>query len=276
MSDTSEHQQATDSNTLQEIFRHIGALIAIIAPISIVVSFVYDWGFFSALGISFQQAPTTLYDHVRSWLVWLPKVLVVAVILLTIEFFLRRIERGMTEDEITTSAPNPRRSRKFRNAPYIFLVWLGPCLVILWLLFGKIFRDSLSLGLIISWFLFSAWIFRHPKLSRQYSKLFKLSFHWIIPIVYLVFSWGEWSADTQVFETRIPKEYRSYDRVILESSGIKKVSILRTFDKWILIRDEKHSLAWIPTGGIYRIELEKEDNSFQGLVCIFSDKLCAP
>ena len=280
MSDSSEYQQAAGSDTLQEILRLIGALIAVIAPISIIFSFVYDWGFFSALGISFQQAPTTLYDHAHSWLVWLPRVLVVATILLTVEFFLRRIERGMTEDEINTSSPNPNRTRMFRNSPFVFIKWLAPCLVILWLLFGTSFRHSLWPGLIICWFLFSSWVFKHPRLSMQYSIAFKLSFRWIIPIAFLAFAWGEWSADTKTLETGNPKEYRSYDRVTLEGSGTQTVFILRTFDKWVLIRDEERNLVWIPTDKIYRIELESEDESFRGLVCIFSDNLfdslCAP
>lgn len=45
-------------------------LTAVFASWSLVVSVAFDWGFFSALGIKFAHAPTTLSDHLSSWLVW--------------------------------------------------------------------------------------------------------------------------------------------------------------------------------------------------------------
>ena len=60
--------------------RNIGALVGVIASLSVIVSFIYDWGFFWALGISFSQAPTTITDHVQSWIIWLPRVIVIGIL----------------------------------------------------------------------------------------------------------------------------------------------------------------------------------------------------
>ena len=44
------------------VTEHLGAAFALAASLSVIVSFIYDWGFFSALGIDFSQAPTAISD----------------------------------------------------------------------------------------------------------------------------------------------------------------------------------------------------------------------
>ena len=45
---------------------------SILASLSILISVTYDWGFFFSLGLSYARSPTTIVDHVQSWLYWLP------------------------------------------------------------------------------------------------------------------------------------------------------------------------------------------------------------
>ena len=70
-SESSATEEARDTGTAIS-FERIGWFSGVIGSLSVIVSFVYDWGFFAALGISFADAPTTISDHIRSWLVRLP------------------------------------------------------------------------------------------------------------------------------------------------------------------------------------------------------------
>ena len=90
----------TQSNDLPSALERVGKIMAVIASFSLIVSVFYDWGFISALGLRFSEIPTSVSDHVRSWLVWLPKVVIGVIGVLVFELLNRRIEKGMTEEEI--------------------------------------------------------------------------------------------------------------------------------------------------------------------------------
>ena len=256
--------------------KSIGQFSGAIASISVVVSFVHDWGFFSALGVSFAQAPTTISDHVQSWLVWLPKVTVVIIILLALEFLTRRIERGMSENEIVGSSQNPSLTRKFRNSPYIFVGFMGPSIVILWLFLGEKFysKHTLSVGVIITWFVFAKWVFNHPTVRARHSDSAVLSFYWIPPLILLVFSWGQLSAEFG--DLKQHASHRIYMNNAESATTVKsaEIDIVRIFDDWILVRAENKKIVWIRLDQISQLELLEEDRPFPGLVCILFKRLC--
>ena len=101
------------------VTEHLGAVFALAASVSVIVSFVYDWGFFSTLGIGFAQAPTAISDHLRSWLIWLPLVITPVLILLAHELLMSRLERGLTDEEIVESLP-------IRLTPMTATCWAPP------------------------------------------------------------------------------------------------------------------------------------------------------
>jgi hypothetical protein len=66
--------------------------------VSVLVSIIYDWGFYHALGLSFTEVPTTLADHARSSLEWLPLISSVIFAVIVWDLIdvgcLQRFERG--------------------------------------------------------------------------------------------------------------------------------------------------------------------------------------
>ena len=275
MLDSKESAEGSKSTPTRFSFERIGALAAAIAPISIIVSFVYDWGFFFALGVSFAEAPTTITDHVRSWLVWLPWLAPATIILFGIEFLTRRIERGMTEDEIVESSSNPSRTRKLRNSPGRFISYLGPVMIICWLLFGDLFSDGFFAGLAICWFMFAASVLYHPTVKHLYPRSLSLCFFYIPAIAVFVFYWGYSSAHTKTAYT--PVSYKIYTATASDSTKPSHIKLLRSFENWLLIRDNNKRITWIRLGDISRMELvenRKPFVAFAGLVCVFWERLC--
>ena len=260
-------REETRSTGAALFFERIGLLGGTIASLSMILSVFYDWGFFTALGISFADAPTTLSDHMQSWLVWLPIVAPPAVFVLGIELLTRRIERGMTEDEIIATSPSPVWMRRIRDSPYYFMGVMGPLLVIFWVLFGEIFFDGLFFGLSICWFLFIGWIFGHPTVKDRHSALFRWSVYWLPPVMIAAFFLGSRSVERAFF----PGEYKINVR---STSSTKDVEILRSFERWVLVREEHNTIAWISLEDIGRMELVQKPRPFRGLACIFWKNWC--
>jgi len=108
------------------------ALTAVFASWSLVVSVAYDWGFFLALGTNFAQAPTTLSDHLSSWLVWATRYAPVAVAYVThlMMNFDRQVRAAPKDDDGDDEVPS-RLHLIFKC-----MRWTFPVLFLSWLLFG--------------------------------------------------------------------------------------------------------------------------------------------
>ena len=137
----------------------VGALLAVSGSAGVVISFVYGWGFFFALGIPFSEAPTAISDHVRGWLIWLPIFVAPALIILSHELLASRIEQGLTEEQIIESSPDPERTRRRRSRPWKFVDGLAVVLLLLWLVFGELFADARFFAFPVVWMVFSGGCF---------------------------------------------------------------------------------------------------------------------
>ena len=110
--------------------------VRLVAVGSVFISIFHDWGFFFVLGASFAQAPTTIADHLQSWLVWLPGAAIAALLFPIVDFPMRR-----------ASSDNPAAKRKFRNGASVLSSechFRTSCWLQLWLSFGLILPSGSS------------------------------------------------------------------------------------------------------------------------------------
>ena len=61
-----------------KIVESLGKFASLITAVLLVLSTAYDFSFLYALGLSFEELPSTLADHVRSVIVWAPRALLYA------------------------------------------------------------------------------------------------------------------------------------------------------------------------------------------------------
>ena len=163
--------------------------LAVGATLSLVASLIYDWGFFSALSLSFLELPTALTDHVRSALIWLPKVFASLGALVVFELATRRIEKGMTEEEIVQLSPKPDRTRKFGEGPMKLFTYISVFAFSGYIIAGSVFLHALPLALCIVWFAFSLWAQSHPRIIARRPMSYRLAAHFVPPlIIWLYFS----------------------------------------------------------------------------------------
>ena len=253
-------------------FGNIGVLVGVVASLSIIVSFVHDWGFFFALGTSFAQAPTTITDHMQTWLIWLPILVMLGVAVAARELFLLRVERGMTEEELISTAPHPKIIGAFRKSAQYLVPVSCTLVVVVWIMFGGIFFSVLFLCLAVCWFLFAEWVFRHKVVNVRTPHYLKVTFLWLPTVLSIVFGIGVYSAET------IGNSSMSHRLVIDGKADVTEtveVEVLRAFEEWLLIRDVNKRLSWIRLDEVKRMELLEGAAPFKGLLCTFSERWCS-
>ena len=275
MAEASDHSNSQKQQNIGHIIQNIASVSGVVASFSILASFVYDWGFFYALGISFNEAPTTISDHVQSWLMWLPRVIIIVIVVTAYGLVIRRIEHGMSEEEILESARNPSLTRRIRNSPLVLFKVLGPFGVVIWVLLGANYVPTslLFIGGAITWLLISSWIFRHPRVKALYSKLFFLSFISIPPLIMVGFSLG-YSAGFAESEYNASIGFSVHGSNSVPTIESRRIKLVRSYENWLLIRDKKNRINWIKMNNVNNLVKLKEKQPFSGLICKFFTQMC--
>lgn len=165
------------------------ALIAVLSAAILIFSVTYDFGFLLWFGVSLAEAPTTLSDHIRSSLVWAPTILITVFGVVALELFNRRIEKGMTEEELINSSPTPKFTAWFRGSPkyplYAFAVFLplAPFVGV------ELPLHAWMLGSIVWWFILHNYFFNHQIIMARTSSSFYLASRWSPAVLmFMVFS----------------------------------------------------------------------------------------
>lgn len=233
------------------------ALISVFGALILSLSIAYDYGYFMVLGISFSELPTTISDHLRGSLTWIPNTLVIIFAVIAAELFFRRLEQGMTEEEIIQSSSTPEATARFRGSVKYAIIIITLLMIfkfILSIIYNIEFSyEEQHITSIIIWFLFHNFLFSHWRLVERTPKDFYLYSRWVPAIlIFGIFS-GMISADgikegggtKYVFE--------------LEESEIEG-TLVRAFEKYYLIWLD-NNIKLISSGkvvSLYPISVENE------------------
>lgn len=97
--------ESKETKGLEAYAKLFAVLVAVVPVICLVLSLFYDWSMFRAAGISFSSAPTSIADHFRTTLVWMPYVFILAVFVGFL--YLYHVSRKATETGKGDSKPKP-------------------------------------------------------------------------------------------------------------------------------------------------------------------------
>ncbi len=271
--------ESEDGRWLPPTLDRLPALTAVFASWSLVVSVAYDWGFFFALGIRFAHAPTTLSDHLSSWLVWATLYTPIPfayVIYLMIRF--RRHVRPAPQDnegddEATSSVPPiSQRMRLF----YRICFWIFPVLFLAWLLLGA---PKNPWGWIaLSWIgLVGLWLTDLRNLPAEVTARMRsavrgislpgLLVTWVPATFFVFFAFGYGYPD-RAQDDALPRAYVRLGAGDLDSgSVVEEAYVLRSFASWLLVQDQDRTrVDWVRIEQVDRIEVPP-DGRFPGLLC---------
>lgn len=247
-----------------------GKLGSLILAGSIAISISYDWGFYFALGITFSEAPTTLTDHLQSWLIWLPWLVLSGIILLGFELFLRRMERGMTEEEIVASSRNPSATEKARDLPYQVLKWLFLIIIFFWVMIGEIVPIFLFFwGLGIWWMSFVLWVLKHQMVRNRIPVLLQ-NFILFLPFYFFIISGiGMFQGEKYLDGTKNHTHRVHFSQDSTRPPKGENVTLLRTYQDWVLVMNRNQGIQWIDLDQIGEIEVLEGRKPWQGVFCKF-------
>ena len=160
----------TPRSALSELVELLGKFLGLTAAGLIVLSTAYDFSFLHALGLSFEEVPSSMADHVRSAIVWAPRAAIYVLAFLVYEFAMRVTEGGLTEEEILLRSHNPRLLRAFRRGPSILFG-----IVVVTLIAGDFLLTSQSFGLYlgatVAWGVASTAAVAHPRVAGGMSAI---------------------------------------------------------------------------------------------------------
>lgn len=247
----------------------IAKLVGLAASASLVLSVIFDWGFYSALSLSFLEVPSGLSDHVRSALIWFPKVVAAFGGIFVFEMLTKRIEQGMTEDEIVQSTTNPKRTKRFRDGPYKIGVYFAVLVVIAYLLLGDIFLSALPFGLIVTWFMFSEWAQSHPSIIERRPLHFRVAAYFLPPIAIWLFFSGYGDA-VRLFHNTTP----NLKLTMANTTSLESVTLLRQLDRGLLVKETNNTISFRPWSEIKKVETSGRYVPSKGILCSWFGVAC--
>lgn len=236
-------------------FDSLPVIISTLSAGLLCLSVVYDFGYFSYLGFSFAEAPTTIADHIRSSLLWLPTTALIIFGVFVFELVNRRVEQGMTEEELIESSPTPRFTKWFRDSPKYLIIALALSVPVSRYFGIKLPLQAWQFSLIIIWFIAHNWFFSHPRILERSSTQFFLLSRWVPAVAIFVAFQGVVAAELSIGVNA--KQYK-----IEFSSKKLEVFLLRTFDEYLLVwhpKSKRHE--FIPTSSIRRFSIKTKENS---------------
>lgn len=208
-------------------------VIGLVAGVALTGSLVYDWGYFHAIGLSFSDIPTTISDHMRSALNWIPNAIFYSFIIVVLELFLKAVERGMTEEELIRTSSHPKFIAWFRKSPTTFIEIIAVIIFVSYILLGSSFSSGLGLSLIIFWGMFIFWVNRHTQIFEKRSSELWFVIKWLPPVLIFIAFMGysagavSWSPDVK------PIRFTLYLKNVSDPVQLRAV---RLFEKGVLFK----------------------------------------
>ncbi|MEM1111508.1 MAG: hypothetical protein AAGI11_06340 [Pseudomonadota bacterium] len=186
------------------MIERIPAYISLSTAALLILSVTYDLGFYGYFELSFRQLPTTVSDHMRSALLWLPGIVILGFILATLEMITRAIEGGRSEEEIIDQSKNPKRTRLMRDLPYLFMMAI-PILAVPLMIAGVIpfSWDTLAMAALVVWLVIWFLIFRVEKIRQRTPLWFVIT----MIVAPLALSYMAWRGYADAEKTKSEEDY---------------------------------------------------------------------
>jgi hypothetical protein len=238
------------ASPLLALAEQVGKAVAVIASLLLVVSVFFDYSFLLAIGLSFDEIPSSLSGHVRSAILWAPKVLLTALAFFMYGLFLRRVEGGKSEEELIASSPTPRFTRAFRKFGDLVVPVVGSLAALV----GPFLSNDLQwayLLFILLWGFLALSVINHPRLGASLLGL-RARLFVMIPILLSMAGLHGYQSGTRMLTTATPK----WEMVLRDGSTTTKQTLLgiRRFGGFAIVVDQARLVSVIPNDAIVSVK----------------------
>jgi hypothetical protein len=236
--------------SLLVVAEQVAKAVAAIASLLLVVSVFFDYSFLLAIGLSFDEIPSSLSEHVRSAILWAPKLLLTALALFMYELFLRRVEGGKSEEELIASSPTPRFTRVFRKSGDLVI----PVVASLVVLVGTFLSTDLRwayLLFVLLWVFLALSVINHPHLGASLFGL-RARLFVILPTLLSMVGLHGYQSGARMLTTATPK----WEMVLRDGSTTTKYTLsgIRRFGGFAIVVDQAKLVSVIPNDTIVSVK----------------------
>jgi hypothetical protein len=221
------------------------------------------------LDLSFLEVPSTLSDHVRSGLLWFPKIALLGLIALVNELFTQRIEGGRTEEEIIAESSDPEKVRKMRRRPFPYVAGASLIPLLGYILIGEYFLLGLPLALMVAWVLFATWTQSPDRTQARRSRGLRNLIVFAPPVMFFLFTAGHIEA------ARLSEEGAPVSMLSKSDGTTEPVVIFRNFDRGLLLKQQTGKIKFIPWSDTKGVELPGTYKKASGILCSHLPAACA-
>lgn len=236
-------------------FEGIPVFIGLFSALSLILSVIYDWGYFIALDISFAEAPTSLSDHIKSALIWVPPAALIIFIVAVIELLTQRVERGMTQEELFPPSKTSKLSYFLYRSPAYAFIAFAIYTIVLKIMRHPIPIDRMIFSIGFLWIWLSGKLFTPPRLQQKYPPLFRKTFRWVPVMVLFVWYFGFSAAQYAITTSK-----NSQALILNETKQKMFIIPLRSFEKALLVwHPEVNQYEFVPWQSIHSVMLKEVD-----------------
>lgn len=249
----------------------IGVAISVIASALMVLSTAYDFNYLFALNLSFNDLPTTLSDHIRSAIVWLPTATLYIAAIVIYDFCIKWIEDGQTEEEIAENPKIPRFIKLFRKSATYLIGIFTVSVILLQLLFTNSYVFFYFFG--GTFYAFGALlIVRHKRLGLGISKTYRRAII-IVPGIVIWVSLLGYTSGYLILQKSNPEWLVTL--ISNEGTELKPIFGMRRFSSSTILVDSNKIISVVSNDSILSSQLIDAGDSRETNICRWIGLFCA-
>lgn len=241
-------------------------ILALMATLCVALSVLFDWGYLHALELTFSEVPTTLSDHTRSAVLWLPLVVLVLPLAVVTSLFLHQVDakdlgeaKGRGED-ISAYIKN-----EARDARWVLAIIAIACFL-LWLAFGSRARPLLFIGGIAFWILVVTRLTPHDYLGVRTTMILRFCLVILPSIPFSLYIAGYNSGREGISPSQ---KFGIINVRSSDNHSQLKANIVRIFEKTAIIIDENRNIVLLKPDDIVQVKKAKSPSINKGLLCAY-------
>lgn len=243
----------------------VGAkLLTMVATLCVALSVVFDWGYLTALELTFSEVPTSLSDHTRSAILWLPLAASLFPLAIVASLFSAQIdakdvrEAKSRGEDISAYVTNDAKSARWVLAIFSVIAFL------LWLAFGYRARSFLVMAALAVWVLVVVRATPHDYLGIRLSMLFRFSLV-VLPIIPFSLYVAGYNSGREGISPD-----QQFGTINVRGSGGQyqlKANVVRLFEKTAIVIVENHNILLLKPDDIIQVEKAKSISINRGVLC---------
>jgi hypothetical protein len=232
------------------------------APAFLLAAAMYEWAFLYGLGLDFSKVPVQIADLSRTAFLFLIPFSLIAVFVVAAYLSFRHF----TDWEQLTV----RVRKKGDDIADVLALCTGGIGLFSWMLFGDVSAHGAT-SITILWSTFAVLILTRNAAQRKV-KLFERMLWIFIPFAILTcFAHGYTSGRSKLVSNEANAAVTAKWAGTSEQVT-KAVTILRTYDKGLLIKWNGPTLTFVKYEDVNRIDYDQHRATWQGLICMFGWK----